>query len=236
MGLTDPSTGEGSERNDVAMFVHRRLLRPFLGMNLLFMSLPLVLGGYGRNTFINLGLALGNSAIFYGGLILLSVFGKLPLADRAAVRLGPAHRVRNDRHHTLGSDQNVTGEPVSRSRNNGFISQDGAKSVTTVSVNRGILGLFDRFVLQASLVGYSPPFHGGSTDERFDQVNVNRPHSGRAHGLSPLEEEAHCCRQLCGLLRSMRERGPIATPVTSVVGPPVVSKVLPYGTTSPQIP
>ena len=30
------------------------------------MSLPLVLGGYGRNMFINLGFALGNSAIFYG--------------------------------------------------------------------------------------------------------------------------------------------------------------------------
>jgi hypothetical protein len=29
---------------------------------------------------------------------------------------------------------------------------------------------------------------------------------------------------------------PIATPVTSVVGPPVVSKALPYGTASPQIP
>jgi hypothetical protein len=29
---------------------------------------------------------------------------------------------------------------------------------------------------------------------------------------------------------------PIATPVTSVLGPPAVSKVLPYGTTSPQIP
>jgi lipopolysaccharide export system permease protein len=33
------------------------------------MSLPLVLGGYGRNTFINLGFALGNSAVFYGSLI-----------------------------------------------------------------------------------------------------------------------------------------------------------------------
>ena len=32
----------------------------------MFMSLPLVLGGYGRNMFINLGFALGNSALFYG--------------------------------------------------------------------------------------------------------------------------------------------------------------------------
>ena len=42
-GLSDPST-EGTERNDVAIFVHGRILRPFLGLNLLFMSLPLVLG------------------------------------------------------------------------------------------------------------------------------------------------------------------------------------------------
>ena len=32
----------------------------------MFMSLPLVLGGYGRNMFVNLGYALGNSAVFYG--------------------------------------------------------------------------------------------------------------------------------------------------------------------------
>ncbi len=68
-GLTDPST-EGSERTDIATFVHIRILRPLLGINLLFMSLPLVLGGYGRNTFINLGFALGNSAMFYGSIIL----------------------------------------------------------------------------------------------------------------------------------------------------------------------
>ena len=29
---------------------------------------------------------------------------------------------------------------------------------------------------------------------------------------------------------------PIATPVNSIAGPPVVSKVLPYGTASPQMP
>jgi lipopolysaccharide export system permease protein len=67
-GLTDPST-EGSERLDIAAFVHVRLLRPVLSINLLCMSLPLVLGGYGRNTFINLGFALGNSAMFYGSVI-----------------------------------------------------------------------------------------------------------------------------------------------------------------------
>jgi lipopolysaccharide export LptBFGC system permease protein LptF len=73
-GLSDPST-EGTERNDVAMFVHGRILRPFLGLNLLFMSLPLVLGGYGRNTFINLGFAMGNSAMFYGAIIFCQYLG-----------------------------------------------------------------------------------------------------------------------------------------------------------------
>ncbi len=62
-------TLEGTQRMDVEIFLHQRLLRPVLSMALLFMTLPLVLGGYGRNMFINLGLALGNSAIFYGGLL-----------------------------------------------------------------------------------------------------------------------------------------------------------------------
>ena len=57
-----------SERINVAVSVHTRLLRPFLAINLLCMSLPLVLGGFGRNTFINLGFALGNSGIFYGAI------------------------------------------------------------------------------------------------------------------------------------------------------------------------
>jgi lipopolysaccharide export system permease protein len=72
--LTDPST-EGSEATDVAIAVHLRLLRPLLSLVLLFMSLPLVLGGYGRNMFINLGFALGNSAIFYGALIFSQYLG-----------------------------------------------------------------------------------------------------------------------------------------------------------------
>ena len=72
--LTDPAT-EGSEAIDVAIFVHTRLLRPFLSLALLFMSLPLVLGGYGRNMFINLGFALGNSALFYGALLFTQYLG-----------------------------------------------------------------------------------------------------------------------------------------------------------------
>jgi lipopolysaccharide export system permease protein len=76
--LTDPST-EGSERLDVEMFLHLRLLRPILGITLLFLSLPLVLGGYGRNMFISLGLALGNSALFYGALILCQYLGSFAI-------------------------------------------------------------------------------------------------------------------------------------------------------------
>ncbi len=77
-GLSDPST-EGSERGDVAMFLHGRILRPFLGINLLFLSLPLVLGGYGRNAFINLGFALANTAIFYGAIILCQYLGSFQI-------------------------------------------------------------------------------------------------------------------------------------------------------------
>ena len=77
-GLSDPST-EGTERNDVAMFVHGRILRPFLGLNLLFMSLPLVLGGYQRNTFINLGFAMANSALFYGAIIFCQYLGSFTI-------------------------------------------------------------------------------------------------------------------------------------------------------------
>ncbi len=72
--LTDPSM-EGTQAVEVAVFLHSRLLRPVLSMALLFMSLPLVLGGYGRNMFINLGFALGNSALFYGTLIFTQYLG-----------------------------------------------------------------------------------------------------------------------------------------------------------------
>jgi lipopolysaccharide export system permease protein len=61
--LGDPTNKP--ERLDIAIFLHARLLRPFLSLALLMMSLPLVLGGDGRNMFINLGLSLGNSALFY---------------------------------------------------------------------------------------------------------------------------------------------------------------------------
>ncbi len=70
-GLTLPSNE--SNRIEMAVFLHSRILRPALSLTLMFMSLPLVLGGYGRNMFINLGLSLGTSAIFYA-LIFVSQY------------------------------------------------------------------------------------------------------------------------------------------------------------------
>lgn len=63
-GLSDPANE--SEKQDIAVFLHNRLMRPGLALTLLFLSLPQVLGGYGRNMFVNLGLSLGTAALFYG--------------------------------------------------------------------------------------------------------------------------------------------------------------------------
>ncbi|MBV8487320.1 MAG: LptF/LptG family permease, partial [Planctomycetaceae bacterium] len=73
-GLVDSATEE-ADRADITMSIHTRLIRPFLSLTLMFMSLPLVLGGYGRNMFINLGFALGNSAMFYGVVMLCQYLG-----------------------------------------------------------------------------------------------------------------------------------------------------------------
>jgi lipopolysaccharide export system permease protein len=61
--LSDPSNL--GERGDIAIFLHSRLIRPLLGFNLMLLSLPLVLVGTGRNMFINLGMSLGTSGLFY---------------------------------------------------------------------------------------------------------------------------------------------------------------------------
>jgi lipopolysaccharide export system permease protein len=63
-GLSDPANA--SEKLDIEVFLHNRIMRPLLSLALLFLSLPQVLGGYGRNMFINLGLSLGTAAVFYG--------------------------------------------------------------------------------------------------------------------------------------------------------------------------
>ncbi len=71
--LGDPSSP--SEAVQVGVFLHGRLVRPITSLVLLFLSLPLVLGGEGRNMFINLGLSLGTSGLFYGANFLLGYLG-----------------------------------------------------------------------------------------------------------------------------------------------------------------
>lgn len=61
--LEDPTFE--TERKEMEVFLHGRNLRPLLSVALLGLSLPGVLGGYGRNMFFNLGIALGTSAVFY---------------------------------------------------------------------------------------------------------------------------------------------------------------------------
>ena len=63
-GLTDPANEP--EKMDISVFLHNRMMRPLLGLALLFLNLPQVLGGYGRNMFVSLGLSLGTAALFYG--------------------------------------------------------------------------------------------------------------------------------------------------------------------------
>lgn len=72
--LSDPMNDK-TEKQDIAVFIHSRLLRPLLSLCLMLLSLPLVLGGYGRNMFINLGLSLGTSAVFYGVCFLTQYLG-----------------------------------------------------------------------------------------------------------------------------------------------------------------
>ncbi len=73
-GLNDP-TNE-AERMEMEVYLHGRLLRPLLSLALLLLSLPIVLGGDGRNMFVNLGLSLATSAIFYALLFVSSFLGK----------------------------------------------------------------------------------------------------------------------------------------------------------------
>jgi lipopolysaccharide export system permease protein len=61
--LSDPSNV--GERAEMEIFLHSRIIRPLLSFNLMLLSLPLVLGGAGRNMFVNLGMSLGTSGLFY---------------------------------------------------------------------------------------------------------------------------------------------------------------------------
>ena len=63
------------DRNDIQVFLHGRIIRPLLGFNLMLLSLPLVLGGTGRNMFVNLGLSLGTSGVFYSANFMSQYLG-----------------------------------------------------------------------------------------------------------------------------------------------------------------
>jgi lipopolysaccharide export system permease protein len=71
--LSDPSSP--TESVNVSVFLHGRLVRPLTSLILLCLSLPLVLSGEGRNMFINLGLSLGTSALFYGTSFMVNYLG-----------------------------------------------------------------------------------------------------------------------------------------------------------------
>ena len=63
------------DRVDIQVFLHGRLIRPLLGFNLMLLSLPLVLGGAGRNMFVNLGMSLGTSGVFYSANFMSQYLG-----------------------------------------------------------------------------------------------------------------------------------------------------------------
>ena len=63
------------EWSDIEVFLHTRTIRPLASLALLGLSLPLVLGGQGRNMFINLGMSLGTSGLFYATSFMSGYFG-----------------------------------------------------------------------------------------------------------------------------------------------------------------
>lgn len=75
--LRDPTNKP--ELTDIAVFLHGRIVRPLLSMTLLFLSLPIVLGGEGKNMFINMGLSLATSAGFQSAIFLAQYFAGFSL-------------------------------------------------------------------------------------------------------------------------------------------------------------
>lgn len=73
--LREPSNKP--EWADIEVFLHARLIRPLSSLALLGLSLPLVLGGQGRNMFINLGLSLATSGLFYAAAFMSQYFGSI---------------------------------------------------------------------------------------------------------------------------------------------------------------
>ncbi len=71
--LSEPA--HSSERMEIAVFLHGRILRSLLSLTLMFLSLPIVLGGAGGNMFINLALSLGLSGVFYAVVFMSHYLG-----------------------------------------------------------------------------------------------------------------------------------------------------------------
>jgi lipopolysaccharide export system permease protein len=71
--LREPSNKP--EWTDIEVFLHARMVRPLASLALLGLTLPLVLGGQGRNMFINLGLSLATSGLFYAVVFMSQYFG-----------------------------------------------------------------------------------------------------------------------------------------------------------------
>jgi lipopolysaccharide export system permease protein len=86
-GLSNPANDP--EELEIRVFLHWRMLRPLLGLALLFLSLPLVLGGESRNMFINLGLSLGTSAVFYTVLFITQYLANNAVIPAPLAAWGP---------------------------------------------------------------------------------------------------------------------------------------------------
>ena len=114
-GLDDPSN-EGPRRRTSPIFLHVRMLRPFLTLTLMFLSLPLVLGGYGRNMFINLGYRAGHLGALLRHQSPLPVPRRQRRPGPSPGRLAAPLLLRDARHLAVGPHQDVSAawRPASR--------------------------------------------------------------------------------------------------------------------------
>jgi lipopolysaccharide export system permease protein len=94
-----------SEKAEIGVFLHTRIMRPILSFTLIALSLPLVLGGDSRNMFINLGLSLATSGVFYAVAFVVQYLGTnrvitpiqaawIPLFGFASVAVARWDRIR----------------------------------------------------------------------------------------------------------------------------------------------
>ena len=132
--LSDPANS--SERMEIAVFLHGRILRSLLSLNLMFLSLPIVLGGVGGNMFINLALSLGLSGVFYARRLHVALprHQRHPLARAGGV--GPADRLRDAGRLPLGLDQDLSGRPSGGGRDAGRASKGSVTWTTECSSGR----------------------------------------------------------------------------------------------------